>query len=126
MIKKSTYPISWPVLAGLIGGCLVLAYFFLPSDRLLLERQIRDGFTESALKTLRQLPAGERQKDPAYFTLTELRLLRKSLKSNEEADRQFLVACQAFEKFGFREEFAEEISARIPWITQLPSAYELV
>jgi tetratricopeptide (TPR) repeat protein len=108
---KSLLPISPAAILGILVVCSVMAYFLAPSDRVLLERQLRDGSNKRALATLQRISTEERLKDPEYYALLELRLTRQGLdpKSVQAVDQEILNAWQVCEKHGFHNDFVQEL-----------------
>ena len=104
-------PISLRLLTGLILVSITVAYYLLPTHRKLLERQLEDGKTQKALFTLRGMPASEREKDSAYYTLLELRLVRELLdpSDTQAVIRQILEASHGYEQFDFQDPFLKEL-----------------
>lgn len=114
-LSHSASPIPPWMLLGVLLVCGLVTYCLLPGDGLLLERQLRDGYTDRALQTLQQMSAKERSQNPAYYAALELTLLRQwiDIQKTEQVNELLLSACQAYEQFGFGEEFRQQLLALV-------------
>jgi tetratricopeptide (TPR) repeat protein len=130
MIKfsESALPIRPTTLLGVLVGCGLVTMFLLPSDRQLLERQLRDGYTDRALQTLRRLSGKERSKRPGYYAVLELRLRRQTADAEaaDEINALTVAACRAFEQFDYPADFLSEILALIALGQSANATHELL
>lgn len=108
--KKPAAIPTW-VLVGLVGLCVAGAFLLMPDRRGLLERQLRDGKTEEALKTLHSISADDRRSDPEFFALTEIRLMREAAKTPAELRDAMANAARAAAEFGYKTNFVAELMA---------------
>ena len=123
--KNKVLP-GWAIWAILIV-CGGLTYFLIPSERVLLERQVEDGRdAASALATLRKLPDSEKARNPANYALLELKLTRKTLKpkNTNEIHNLIIKACREYGRFSSRREFLNEIEALLQMSRQPDKDFE--
>ena len=118
---KPPTPVPPWLLAGLLTVCLVGGFLLLPSQRGLLERQIKDGSFAKALETLHTLPPRERRRNPRTYDLLEVQLVRQSVAHPDTATtRKQLAAClDAYFRYGLDEGFQAEL---MDWIAVSPTA----
>lgn len=117
--------------ALIVGGVLLvvfLAFWFVPSDRGLLERQLADKAWGKALETLRKLPDKDRAKDARRFALLEIQLERRLLAADDPVALRNLLAraCEIAAPFKFEGEFMTEISALLDQVRDAEAAWQLL
>ncbi len=119
--------VSLRLLAGILVAILVLAWVFTPSQRDLLDRQLRDGANARAYQTLQSMGAWERRTKPAEYALLEMRLGRELLDTkNAGAVRaQLATAFRLADKFKFAGPFRVELQRLLNIVPQIEVALEI-
>ncbi|MBI3877720.1 MAG: tetratricopeptide repeat protein [Verrucomicrobia bacterium] len=119
--------VSLRLLAGILAVILVLAWFFTPSRRDLLDRQLSDGANARALQTLQSMGAWERRTAPADYALLEMRLGRELLDTKNAAAvrMQLAAAFRLADKFKFAGPFRLELQRLLNVVPQVEVALEI-
>lgn len=112
--KKNLAISPWLILVIVIV-CAVGGLLLMPSKRALLERQVRDRQTAEALKTLQGIPEREKNKDPLFYLLTDLRLKAAALNPEDVRAREELIvqACRGAIEHQFHPDILELLAGFI-------------
>jgi len=126
---KSNAPVFSPTF--IVVGVLLVAFvgfWFIPTQRGLLERQLTDKAWGRALETLRKLPERERARDARRFALLEVQLERRLLAPDDPVALRNLLtrACALAAPFAFAGEFMTEISALLDQMQDAEAAWKTV
>ncbi len=96
---------------GILAVSGLIAFLLLPNERTLIERLMRDGSYEKALKLSLDTSQAKRARSARFFTYVDLRCQRMILKT-PSAPEQFRLldrTLHAYSQFQFAEEFFPEI-----------------
>ncbi len=108
--------------------CAIIAFWLIPTERGLLERQLADKAWGRALETLHKLPAADRAKNAKRYALLEIQLERRLLAPDDPAALRKLLAraCEIAAPFKFDADFMQEISAMLDQVQDAEAAYTLL
>lgn len=109
--KESHLALSPQLIAGILAASIGIAYLLLPDERTLIERLMRDGSYDKALKLSLETRPAKRQRNQRFFTYVDLRCKRMVITNPTVLDRFRLLDqnLRAYQQFGFAPEFFPEI-----------------
>ncbi len=108
---ESRLALSPRLILGLLLGSALVTFLLLPNERTLIERHMRDGSFDKALKLSQDVRPAKRDRSPVFFKHAELRC-RRGMLSGQNLPEQLKLLEQnlaAYSQFQFADEFFVEI-----------------
>ncbi|MBI5799358.1 MAG: tetratricopeptide repeat protein [Verrucomicrobia bacterium] len=126
--KTSTSVFSPKLLFAVPVICAIIALWLIPTQHGLLERHLVDKNWGRALKTLQELPAKDRARDPRRYALLEIQLERRLLAADDPRALASLLAraCELAAPFKFTPEFMQEITALLDQSQDAEAVWKLL